>query len=949
MYKKRKMSHSYKYILILFLLLILSSCSEKDYKVNFIVENQIYKIMNYSEIIDLPVPPTKDGYDFDGWYYNGLPYKKNIKPNENINIYAKYSKIKYTVKFLNWDDTVLSIQYVEKYDSAIAPNSPFREGYNFIDWDNVFNKIVEDIVVKPIFDICKYKVVFKDYFGQVLSEQYVNYNDSAKPPVIPNYTGYQFIEWDKEYNNVITDMEINPLFIKDAVFSIDYSFNGGYWNYPNKEESINEFLTDFYMFVKPDCSLNDFINGDKKFDGKWKNYVGGYFRGINHLLYNNDFSIKNNEYFLNSDLYHDKWIGLALIVNQMNKRLGSKGNTTTYLGGVADLYRYIINDAQGNEKIYGSKFNEIVSFTEGPKFYNLLGGQVELIVPLRNGYHFLGWYDNENFKGEAITKIEANSNKNYILYAKWEEICTYELLFYDKYGSRIENITVLNNQTVSLPSLNGNYEFLGWRFNDQIYNTELSFNFNDTITLTAVWNDNKEYIKYNDSLIPMGTTNKPIEINSFYMQRSTEFRGIWVTKEDYEYNASDNKYQMMSKLTKLLDDIQLFNFNAVIFSLDYLSNISCISDYSPISSIGKVDRFEGGWNYLSWFIEECHKRNIEFHAWVNPFRFGYSYKSTSPENIKNLITTHYKDYPYLPLSNKDNIIIDYKSDGSLIPMLNPAKPEVRDYVISAYINLAKQYNIDAIHMDDSFTGKYSVDNNYIYEPDQIDYISYINKNPERGFRNDSKEDKLIWRRELIDKFIEELNNQFENFNDTYNRFVQIGVSPTPVYLSGDGNVIYDNNGNAITTGSATTNLGHYLSGILCDTKKWIDNQWIDYIIPQLYFSLDDYDSNFAALTDWWAKVVANKNVNLYLGIGIYFSADNYTNVGKSWATEPYELCNQLMFMNKYESVKGFSIFRYKYLKMVYNDKESNSYPGIIRAMEVFWKNPISTPNTMADR
>ncbi len=158
------------------------------------------------------------------------------------------------------------------------------------------------------------------------------------------------------------------------------------------------------------------------------------------------------------------------------------------------------------------------------------------------------------------------------------------------------------------------------------------------------------------------------------------------------------------------------------------------------------------------------------------------------------------------------------------------------------MEVVNRYEVDAIHFDD-----------YFYIPNAEDDKTYAENNP-NGLS------LAEWRRSNVDDFIRRLSISIRNHNKKSGRYVQLGIAPSGVYKDGDGKVIYDENGTAITTGSLTRVGGHYGNSLYCDTKKWVDNEWIDYIMPQCYHDFKKTISSFAAKVDWWNAVVKYKKL-----------------------------------------------------------------------------------------
>ena len=425
-----------------------------------------------------------------------------------------------------------------------------------------------------------------------------------------------------------------------------------------------------------------------------------------------------------------------------------------------------------------------------------------------------------------------------------------------------------------------------------------------------------------------------------YKEKDSYFRGAWVTSICNDFVPSTDKETMKKNLLKVLDYFKLMNLNAIVYHVRTYNNAYYKTDKAPIDpKYGTYESFDE-WDYLKWFIDECHSRGIEFHAWLNPYRIktnGYP-EGTTPEDVAK----EYKDFPNNPASEAKNILMT-SSNGAI---LNPCLENVQQYIIDVCLEVMEKYNVDAIHFDDYFYAQMSPTIDVLNEPDQVNYIEYINNNPNCSYKEDNAEGKKQWRRDNVDKFIYDLSCAIRKFNKENNREVQLGISPTGIYSNGDGKVTYDENGTAITTGSNTVGQDHVNSYLFCDTKKWVDNEWIDYIVPQSYWGLSHPVAGFADVVDWWDKVVANKKVNLYCGMGIYMSFRETT---YSWYENLDETADQVLYCNKLDNVKGTCIFSFKSLTDCIDDEQKVQHNATIKLREKYWNNKTNTPKTMQSK
>ena len=203
--------------------------------------------------------------------------------------------------------------------------------------------------------------------------------------------------------------------------------------------------------------------------------------------------------------------------------------------------------------------------------------------------------------------------------------------------------------------------------------------------------------------------------------------------------------------------------------------------------------------------------------------------------------------------------------------------KVRNFIVDTVIEFLEQYDVEAIHFDDYFytnmgaSGSLDGEFTILDEQDQITYEDYIKKNPGCNYHSNNSTEKANWRREQVNLLIKKLYIEIGNYNKKYNKKVQFGISPTGVCKNGDGKVTYGMNKNAVTTGSLTWWSQHYALHVFADTLKWVNNGWIDYILPHPYLAFDHPYMGFGNVMSWWDKVVEYKSVNLFAGIGLFIA------------------------------------------------------------------------------
>ncbi len=365
----------------------------------------------------------------------------------------------------------------------------------------------------------------------------------------------------------------------------------------------------------------------------------------------------------------------------------------------------------------------------------------------------------------------------------------------------------------------------------------------------------------------LGYSQERIEITG-------QFRGVWIStvkRLDYPPYAGMRSEQLKAEFIKILDSCKAIGINAIIFQVRPAADAFYASPYEPWSEwlTGKQGRAPSPYfDPLEFMIDETHKRNMQFHAWINPFR---AVATIGKANVQaSHISNKQKDWFFVYGKNK---------------YFNPGVPAVRNYVIKIIVDIVNRYDIDAIHFDDYFY-PYPLrdDNNEIIEiPDYQTFSKYG-----KGFKNIKD-----WRRNNINIFIRNVHDTIKAIKP----WVKFGVSPPAVWR----NKGYD------PDGSATLGLAAY-DWLYADVLTWLKNGWIDYVAPQLYWYIGHKRANYSVLIDWWAK--HNYNTDLYIGLNIH--AIDPTRKDKHWGN-PNEIPKQIKLAKKYPQVKGFVLYRYKSL------------------------------------
>lgn len=347
---------------------------------------------------------------------------------------------------------------------------------------------------------------------------------------------------------------------------------------------------------------------------------------------------------------------------------------------------------------------------------------------------------------------------------------------------------------------------------------------------------------------------------------SEEMRGVWVSSVynlDYPSSPTTDPDKLKAEADEILDNCVKWGLNAVFLQVRPSGDALYKSDLFPWSkyltgSVGTAP--QDGFDPLEYWVEAAHKRGLELHAWINPYRITRG-KDTE---WNSLPSTH-------PAKMNPDWVVKY-SDGNYY--FNPGIPEVRDLVTRGAVEIVQNYDVDGLHMDDYFYP--GTDFN-----DAATYQKYGS-----GFSNIAD-----FRRDSVNQLVAQLDTAVHNIDPD----IQFGISPSGIWA----------NKSTDPRGSNTNGSEHYVSSY-ADSLYWIENGLVDYIIPQIYWEIGHKLADFATLADWWNHAVAGSDVHLYIGMGAYRCADNPTGVWKT--TDP--LFDSLAYLENKDNVGGCVFFRY---------------------------------------
>lgn len=338
-----------------------------------------------------------------------------------------------------------------------------------------------------------------------------------------------------------------------------------------------------------------------------------------------------------------------------------------------------------------------------------------------------------------------------------------------------------------------------------------------------------------------------------------EVRSVWMATVwalDWPSSTSSTTAQK-NEMVKYLDVLQKNNFNAVYFQVRTMSDAFYKSSYEPWSSYLTGTRGKDpGWDPLAFVVEECHKRGMECHAWVNPYRFstGSNWSTAQDQALKSA-----------------GMLLAYtKSDGKTTTILNPGLESVRKRIVDVCKEIISNYDVDGLVFDD-----------YFY-PEGIpvtssagDYDLWQKSGASMTFGD--------WRRNNVNQMVADVYKMVQHQKP----YVRFGISPA---------------GAACTSAAVAAKHGidrcpvasdWQYDGIFSDPVAWLEAGTIDYISPQLYWKTNHKTNPFGPMTKWWSYVAKHFGRHHYASHSISFL--NSSNTTSAWE----EIGKQVQFSRDY--------------------------------------------------
>jgi uncharacterized lipoprotein YddW (UPF0748 family) len=339
----------------------------------------------------------------------------------------------------------------------------------------------------------------------------------------------------------------------------------------------------------------------------------------------------------------------------------------------------------------------------------------------------------------------------------------------------------------------------------------------------------------------------------------SQLRGLWIASVvniNWPAQPGLPAEQQRAGYIHLLDQAVSMRMNSVFVQVRPTADSFYNSPYEPWSQyLTGVQGQDPGYDVLGFLVSEAHKRNLEFHAWFNPYRVSMQ------ADPNQLAPTH-------PARLHPDWVHAY--GGKLY--YDPGVPAVREFDEKVISDVVRKYDIDGVHFDDYF---YPYPVGTADFPDDATYAQYG-----AGYAN-----KADWRRDNVNRLVRELHDQIHALKP----WVKFGISPFGIWR----------NASTDPLGSETNGLQAY-DAIYADTRRWVKEGWVDYLAPQIYWNIGFPAAAYDKLVSWWSDVARGTGVPIYVGQAAY-------KIGAAspagWLN-PEEMPNHLVLNRQYPEIAG---------------------------------------------
>ncbi|PFG20066.1 glycoside hydrolase family 10 protein [Serinibacter salmoneus] len=407
-----------------------------------------------------------------------------------------------------------------------------------------------------------------------------------------------------------------------------------------------------------------------------------------------------------------------------------------------------------------------------------------------------------------------------------------------------------------------------------------------------------------------------VQLAAHPAEQERAFASAWVaTVSNLNFPRVDSAEQYAQEYDRVLGDFVDWNMNAVIFQVRPQADAFYRSAINPWSTFltGRQGQ-DPGFDPLDLMVARTHEEGMEFHAWLNPYRVTVSRDSDpavltglglSAEEVHALSVTDYiaalveadllAPTGYAALHPEEVL----RFDGKLF--LDPGLPAVRQHVADTVAELVSGYDIDAIHFDDYFYPyRITVDGETVLFGEAGEDRATFEAHGITAGYPDTAAGVEQWRRDNVSALITQVGEVIREHNASRGSAVQLGVSPFGIW---EHQELHPAGSHTPVSSSQT-----YSGSVFADTRRWVEEELVDYLVPQIYWSFDQAAAPYGELAQWWSTQAEHSRVQIYTGHALY---KHVTNGG--WETawlNPHEVANQMRFNALLPGIHGSVLFSY---------------------------------------
>ncbi|MCL2201201.1 MAG: family 10 glycosylhydrolase, partial [Oscillospiraceae bacterium] len=405
-----------------------------------------------------------------------------------------------------------------------------------------------------------------------------------------------------------------------------------------------------------------------------------------------------------------------------------------------------------------------------------------------------------------------------------------------------------------------------------------------------------------------GGEEEPYEAQPIFEVLPSEFRGVWVTTVinlDFPTAPGISAEAMKQEIDEIVARTVELGLNTIIFQVRPTGDAFYESDIFPWShwlsgtqGVGISD-----FDPLAYWIEVSHANNLELHAWINPYRIIHTITNSSDPN------TLYENHP---VRLRPELAVGWTdNNGRSGLFLDPGLPEARQLIIDGIENLIRNYAVDGIHFDDYFYPDTNFDDAASFE------------------RYGDGMDLHYWRRENVNTLVRDIQSKIRSLNEELDRDVTWGISPTAIWKNETSHPL----------GVPTTRGMESFHALYADTRLWVTDEMVDYIMPQIYWYIGFAIADFEAVFTWWEDLCRDSDVDLIIGHAAWREEDNH---GPNWQGE---MVRQMQMVTDSDVAQGSVFFRSNHLRGAVGDAIRDFYFDLDDTMVI--REPVIILDTLS--